>query len=227
MKSYVNELAIGVQFLKSPLSSKQIIELYWNFLKSEFPEVQDHPYLPTVKTSNLLKHRNQMQMQINSTKTRKFFISVANDLLIQVQDDKLYLNWRKLSHSVIYPGFNKLFAKFQEILNSVNEVVPLLIDLKELTYVNKISHKEEGIPKELITHSKIMPKNGNFATIFNEIIDDNGSVFTFNLSSTIALEESTIVHLSLRNDNADVALRPWFESSQKYLNEFYLENFKG
>ena len=74
-----------------------------------------------------------------------WFLSEDGVQLVQVQHDRLTLNWRELDHPVTYPRYEALRARFQELLAMLQECVKEAgkkagITHCEVTYVNPIEH---------------------------------------------------------------------------------------
>lgn len=64
--------------------------------------------------------------------------------LVQLQDDRLLLNWRKVDAACTYPKYETIRTEFERVLSMLDipigqELVPLVA---EFSYVNHITHDE-------------------------------------------------------------------------------------
>lgn len=140
----VGEVALGVQF--EPIVQLDGIEigrlsLPWS---TDFPIHLEQPSLPhmlppgpTIPSS--------IQIGFIQQPRRYWFLDKKNEILLQLQNDRIILNWRKINESSSYPRYEELKKLFKEKFNEVNEFVTsqklgeIKIDLVDLEYTNFIS----------------------------------------------------------------------------------------
>jgi len=148
----VIELVAGVQF-ERPIGFRTLDLLdIWNGFggKRKFPQYQEMPPLTPLLPENVHVFNFENIPQLR----RIWFEGEDGDALIQIQQDRLIHNWRKISEKNSkqkYPRYNTIiknffdyFDAFHEVLRKKNikEVPPSYL---ELTYVNKIDCPEEGL----------------------------------------------------------------------------------
>src|SRR6266550_8753630 len=92
-KPPVSEVAVGVQF--AAFLTPVQLGLYYQRIKTRFPRVQVQPPIPpTFETFGETPSAPLTQIVIDSTRPRMWFLSEDENFLIQLQADKLFLNWR-------------------------------------------------------------------------------------------------------------------------------------
>jgi len=157
----VMEVALSVQF--DPIAGLRAAHLgHWWYtdLKPDFPTIDEQAALPaTVETfdepeapQNRIEVRVSGPMRISGSfvdphawsTNRSWFLTKSGDRIIQVQPDRLVVNWRRANEGSDYPrysGLRKLFEKtlrnFKAFLDRENlgTVKPIQC---ELTYVNHL-----------------------------------------------------------------------------------------
>jgi uncharacterized protein (TIGR04255 family) len=145
----VNEVVFGVQFstlsnLKAPHTG-----ILWEKLgRKEYPECKEMPPLAhTIESFGEVAPQSPpltIERFSHPPLPRLFFINAIQNHLIQVQQDRLHQNWRKLKSEDEYPRYIELYPKFTkswQLFNSfVNELNlgSVQPDQYELTYVNHI-----------------------------------------------------------------------------------------
>jgi|SRR5579862_459859 len=143
----VTETALGVLF--TPVEGWQIphFGLFWQNIKELYPTAEVNPPLaPDIEPAVLqFKQPEVPKLEIVSTPAvRCWFLNAPKTELIQLQNDRLIHNWRKVSGSEPYPhyettrpAFERDWTVFCEFLNSQGFGKP---DIRqcEVTYVNHI-----------------------------------------------------------------------------------------
>jgi uncharacterized protein (TIGR04255 family) len=135
----VIEVVCGISFEKIEKFRGQHLGLFWQKVRNEFP-LCEHA---------LRLEFNPQPIDLANYLPRMFFINEKQNMLIQLQDDKFFLNWRRVQQEEAYPRYNRIikafktnlhiFQKFleEEKLGSVNPIKC------ELAYINHIP-KTEG-----------------------------------------------------------------------------------
>lgn len=111
-----------------------------------FPIVSEQPPLPP--TRPLAQGPGYyLDLGASAPQSRIWLAQEDQRLLVQVQSDRLVLNWRKLEGELVgYPGFPWMFAKFAELLGDLERIVfedaetPTAL-VTEWAYVNKLSQQ--------------------------------------------------------------------------------------
>jgi uncharacterized protein (TIGR04255 family) len=108
----VIEVAVGVHFLQLPgLNTVALVRLA-DIWRERFPKIQEQPALPPAAPGG-----NQLFMfQVgNSPPPQRFWLlSETESLLVQIQHDRLLLNWRKVKDDDPYPRYGQLRQDFSE-----------------------------------------------------------------------------------------------------------------
>ncbi len=148
----VVEVALGIQF--EPILRLNPIELgsLWEIWREELPNYREQPPLPHILESQLSIPAT-IQIGIGSPLRRYWFLNDAEDQLVQLQNDKLIVNWRKSSNELQYPRYwtiksnlERKFKEFSEFLED-RALGVIKIDQIEATYVNLIETNGNSIGK--------------------------------------------------------------------------------
>lgn len=137
------ELVIGIQFNKKVISLADIFT-FFNHIKNEYPQIQEHPILPTIVEK--IGGPNEMKF-LSGFNSRKFFISKSNDKLIQIQPDRFLLNWRKNVNNNKYPSFSNIYTEFMKYLNLIDKISKCKenVNQLEITYIDHILLSDFGL----------------------------------------------------------------------------------
>ena len=150
-KPPVSEVAVGVQF--ADILTPVHLGLYYQKIKSRFPKVQVVPPLPAMFETFALPATPASfpPVVIDGTRPRMWFIAEDDNLLIQLQTDKLIFNWRSGAQGSPYPHFDVIQAEFAQAYEELEalskadmrEVAP---NQCEVVYVNSILTATTDIP---------------------------------------------------------------------------------
>lgn len=141
----VQEIAFAVQLVES-LTLEAMADI-GRALSASFPVRQLLPPLPRMVapvTGQQFSFFGTVGVQL----PRFWFVSEDGLRLVQVQEDRVAFNWRRLGRDVPYPRYGTLRTEFEQILAELAEVVPdlrderLAADYCELTYVNELAATE-------------------------------------------------------------------------------------
>ncbi len=145
------ETAIGVEF--ASLEKWQIphFGLFWQRIQAAYPHFEVNPPVATEVEKPQLEFRQSQLPRVevsNKPSVRCWFLNEVKTELIQVQDDRLIHNWRKVLGSELYPhyenirpAFERDWQRFCEFLNSQDLGTP---DVRqcEVSYVDHIDRGE-------------------------------------------------------------------------------------
>jgi uncharacterized protein (TIGR04255 family) len=142
----VVEVAIGVQF--RPLFGMRGLALapLWERWRDNYPEIQEQPTLPpTVEGSPPLVPQLLFNV-VPLPSTRQWFLNDVGTQLVQVQSDRLLLNWRAGSGDppAKYPRYRYIRQTFVDRFGELAQFVAeeslgeLEITQAELSYINVI-----------------------------------------------------------------------------------------
>jgi len=134
----VQEIAFAFQLPDAQLTVEEIVDI-GRALRPSFPVQQLQPALPRMlgPTESPL-----FSFPVGPSLPRFWFVSTDGLRLVQVQEDRVAFNWRRLGREVVYPRYGTLRAEFEEHVERLTETIPSLKDLHadlcELTYVNEL-----------------------------------------------------------------------------------------
>jgi uncharacterized protein (TIGR04255 family) len=155
----------------------------WDHFRHEFPGYLEQPHLdpafevfggPPGPFFNV-----NFQISPSVDRKRYWFISEDETQLVQYQDDRLLLNWRRRPSNTSYPRFDMILPKFQACLATVEEQVRstnrsgLDIRQAELSYINMIPLAGSVISDWL---TLVKPSGLNIeqlSTTFSEVVRDD------------------------------------------------------
>ena len=149
-KPPVIEVVLSVQIDPLPELQSPHLGLLWNKFRSDFPKTQQHPPLDSVIERFGVRKPDKVTVnfQLGVPVSRHWFLNEAGTELIQVQQDRFAVNWRKGSDEVEYPHYTSIRSKFQSTLDTfcqfladerLGDFVP---NQCEVTYVNHIFPSE-------------------------------------------------------------------------------------
>ena len=177
----LEEVVLGVQFAALKNYTSVVAHDVWALFKEKYPDVQEHPALhPFFETfGGTSGFQANLQFRIgNPIRGRLWFVSPDKNHLIQFQEDRLLLNWRREKDSE-YPHFENIADTFQRHLQTLqNFTIKQLestLDIKqaEVAYLNLIPVENYSLVSEwfkFITLSDIDLEGLNLT--FNEVIRD-------------------------------------------------------
>ena len=136
----LNEVALGIGF--KPLECWNSIAPgeFYNLVRSGFPKIEDKaPLSPLIVGDEPLSFEFEELPAVRRT----WFVSEDDSLLIQVQADRLHVNWRRTKDDSEYPRHEKLLDIFKyALVNLVNFASErgetLSVVGGEISYVNHI-----------------------------------------------------------------------------------------
>jgi uncharacterized protein (TIGR04255 family) len=142
------EVAHGVQFRRLSGMNPAHPGLFSLCLRDKYPRVQSAPYLPPFRETfgqpvpTPLVSFNFPGMV---DPTRTWFVSPDDTMLVQLQPDRLLLNWRRNPVNDKYPHFETVSAEFRRIYAEFEKFVvdqkigEIELEQCEVTYVNHIT----------------------------------------------------------------------------------------
>ncbi|UIY25902.1 TIGR04255 family protein [Rhizobium leguminosarum] len=143
----LDEVVLGVQFAAPPAYSTVHAGDIWKLYSEEFPTViEQHRLPPQFEVFGGMAQQGQFQLDFGpvALRNRLWFVAKDDSHLVQFQDDRLLLNWRRRSSGAAYPRHEGMAALFKEYLLrlerhfSTELNTPLQINQAEVSYVNMI-----------------------------------------------------------------------------------------
>ncbi|WP_406353184.1 TIGR04255 family protein [Streptomyces sp. NBC_00658] len=140
----VVEVACGVKFRKVPeLHGIRLAPLY-EMWKSELPVIEEQPTLPSIETGPA-GSSPKIRVDFPSLRqTRYWFQSERGNDLVQLQPDRLIVNWRSCGNGENYPRFeyvlNHLSRRVTDLSGFVEENFRSKLEFLhvELSYINSL-----------------------------------------------------------------------------------------
>ncbi len=222
--SPVNEVIFGMQFDGPILSINSVMEII-DIFKIDYPEITEHPPLPSIVES---PNKPKTQRMLNTFYSRKHIIHKGKNKLIQVQPDRLLFNWRKEDTTEDYPHYDvvyKLFAQIVETISKkVNKDIGKKINQYEFTYVNHIYLNEFGMneyePSNIfnIIQQKYQLKDINLEYSIPQ--EDIGGVLNTSIKSAKNKNDNRklfVLENTCRGFSSSTSMNKWFSSAHKIL----------
>ncbi|WP_300641838.1 TIGR04255 family protein [Nocardioides sp.] len=133
------ESVAALEFAPIPYFGLSVLSRLHDLWLPQFPVISEHPTLQPTRPA-LQGPGFSFEFGLVPSQTRVWMASPDQQSLIQIQHDRLILNWRRLDASgTSYPGFESLRNEFIELtgqfIQVVGEVSPLVT---EWSYVNAI-----------------------------------------------------------------------------------------
>jgi uncharacterized protein (TIGR04255 family) len=149
----VDETALSLQF--APLAGFGIphFGLYWQKIRSDYPKYEIQQPIPSVQEQLATNSRTGMGMQfgislVAAPEIRCWFLDSTGNRLLQIQNDRFVLNWRKITGAEAYPRYptsreslRMEWGRFCDFLNSEKLESPK-VNQCEVTYVNHIEYEK-------------------------------------------------------------------------------------
>jgi uncharacterized protein (TIGR04255 family) len=133
----VGEVSFGLSFV--PLTSFKIVHFgaFWDLIREDYPECDDKPQVFDAPNA-----------PISVTEwfplPRVWYLHRARNYLIQLQPNRIWFNWRRLTDAEEYPRFDALAPRFRSTVKQFvdfannNNIGPVNPMAAELTYVNQV-----------------------------------------------------------------------------------------
>jgi uncharacterized protein (TIGR04255 family) len=138
----VVEVAVGVHFLQLPgLNTVAMVRLA-DVWADRFPIVEEQPSLPPVVPGG--GPTFSFQLKTSLPEIRLWLESEDKSFLVQIQHDRLLLNWRKLDSDSAYPRYGRLRSDFAQLWEEFSRYINagdygvLQPGIAEVTFFNRI-----------------------------------------------------------------------------------------
>jgi uncharacterized protein (TIGR04255 family) len=142
----VSEVALAVYFSPSLALRTVHAGMIWERWREAYPRSEDQPVLPPVPPEDFGLPHPVFQVQFIGQPAgfRTWYLSEQGDRVVQIQPDRLVLNWRRLSEPEPYPRYETLRPEFEGLLNNLmdfcaaHEIGTGTIQHAEVSYTNPI-----------------------------------------------------------------------------------------
>lgn len=147
----LDEVIIGIQYAPPPAYDDRYIRDVWALFENEFPKFKEVGRLEPVfelfgGPSGIQSIRFELS-QI-APRRRYWFLSEDETHLIQYQEDRLLLNWRRRPDNTEYPRFDSILSRFEEYFDRLSKLIrdkggtQIQATKVELSYINVIPIEE-------------------------------------------------------------------------------------
>ncbi len=140
----LNEVILGIQINPEALPTNKMLDTI-NHLKSDFPEIKEMPLLPAIFND---KGEHPIQKFLSDHYTRFHLIERNKARSIQIQPDRILLNWQKTNDKSEYPRYNNLLEAFLRIVTqiskTISEDITKHINQYEMAYVAHVYLEDFG-----------------------------------------------------------------------------------
>lgn len=238
-KPPINEVAICVVFNK--IDGFQAVHFgeFWAKIRENFPKVQD--VAPLKNVTDLDGQTIEVQFSSTPPLPRVWFEGTTRHELIQLQDDRIIFNWRKLDDGQ-YPRFEKVFKSFKKYWGlfvqfvEESELGNISIVQCDLTYINIISLNKNPLTvgdlanvfngQALIGNKDcFLPSSTGFNwQTFYPFPDDQGSLNISAMSARTQSAQPLVVRLDMvargtphGKDNIEDGLEEWFNMAHLWI----------
>src|SRR4051812_36077079 len=122
----VNEVVVGVSFGQFKLAQAHI-GLFWSLIRDRYPELREVPPLPVIierlENEPTGTAGTTIEMVDMPPTRRSWFIGTDPQWLLQLQDDRLLHNWRRLTEKDVYPHFEACLERFQSAWSALQTLI--------------------------------------------------------------------------------------------------------
>jgi uncharacterized protein (TIGR04255 family) len=139
-KPPVNEVVLGRHFLQRPDFVAPYFGIFWSKIRDRFPKVE--------QTQPVFSSQEIFFLDPGTLLPRVWYVSADQAMLVQLQQNRFYYNWRQRPDGVPYGRFPALLGESLHVWSVLNEVAieltgrPFQTTGGEITYVNFIEIKD-------------------------------------------------------------------------------------
>lgn len=149
----VVEVVLGVQFDRAAVDLEVLAE-FATAIKAEFPmREQVEPLARSTESFARPANGPRFEFRFGGPPLpRTWFLGADQRLLVQLQADRLMLNWRRVELGDTYPRYATLRPKFDALREQVGGIISRLgrdrpvVDQVEVTYINELAGTHEPAP---------------------------------------------------------------------------------
>lgn len=146
----VNEVVLSTQFARHSLDDALVVAEFWPKVRERFPNIERQPPIaPATEDFTSPPKQGQLQVEFGDQPfpQRYWCTSEPGNDLLQFQQDRFLVNWRKLDNGVKYPRYphvRELFNEFFPVFEEAVSPEKLNVEQCEITYVNEIEAKPDS-----------------------------------------------------------------------------------
>ena len=232
----VNELAVGVYF--EPLNGWQTRHVghFWGEVRKDFPNTEDQPPIIEVERGPRFEILQLPPLR------RTFLVSQDQNFVIQLQESRFLLNWRKKQPTDVYPRFSAHFKKFIGHWGHFSDFVARekVGNLKparyELTYVNHIEQGDNSVSETVERYARIfnwsslnakfLPPPTGINVVWTFTMPEQLGFAQANLSQGVRADGRAVLVLVMSctgSASPKISLNDWFAASHRWLAHGFKE----
>jgi len=232
----LSELAVGVQFASLSGWQTRHVGEFWVEVAKEFPHTEDQIPIFDVQVVPGFEVLKLPPLR------RTFLISQDQNFLIQLQDSRFVVNWRKTKPSDVYPRFKTIFKKFVTHWGHFSDFVArervgnLAPTRYELTYVNHIEQADDSVGGTAERYVRLFDW-GNLKAQFLAPPTGVNVVWTFAMPDQLGFAQANLSQ-GVRPDgrkalvlvmsctgtaSPKVSLNDWFDAAHRWLGLAFRE----
>lgn len=226
----VGEVSFGLGFAALATFKVAHFGSFWDLIRKDYPECEDKP--PVLDPTSL-----PVGMSGWFPLPRVWYLHRDRNFLIQLQQNRIWLNWRRLNESEQYPSFETLFPIFQATVarfvdfvhgNNLGEIMP---NVAELAYVNQIPSGDSSRPYSDVgefmedlrsPHYKYLPSPDGIAWRSEFTVGEDKLSIDLKSGKEIAGAQRSIYMLEIRSsrnfrDQSTAIPFDWFMTANKLI----------
>ena len=150
----LDEMVLGVQLEGPRFDDGLMLAQFWPTIREAFPKIERQPGLPPLG-EEFSDAPPTAQFYFGEPPARYWFVSEDDSRLVQIQPDRLLLNWRRRPDGAEYPGYDQMRTTFLEtydrLLSVYGQAAPV-VDWTEVTYINHLN-ADDGAGGHVPLHS--------------------------------------------------------------------------
>jgi len=232
----LNELAVGVHFERLEGWQSRHVGQFWTEVSKDFPSTDDQPPIFEVESGP------RFQILRLPPLRRTFLASQDQNFVIQMQESRFLLNWRKIKPTDTYPRFNAVFERFVGYWGHFSDFVARerAGDLKpvryELTYVNHIEQGDKPVSTTVERYARIfnwsslnarfLPPPTGINVVWTFPLPEQLGFAQANLSQGVRADGRAVLVLVMScNGSASpkISLNEWFAAAHRWLSQGFKE----
>lgn len=141
----VHEVAVGIGFKNLQCWNSVAPGEFRELLGQKYPKIEDHTPLPPLPAT--LGGSSEIHFTDIPPVRRTWFLSQDERTLIQMQADRIHVNWRRVQEGDVYPRYGHVFNEFDFALKALERFAAdrgnqIQVTAGEVTYVNNIVEGE-------------------------------------------------------------------------------------
>lgn len=232
----LNELAVGVHFESLAGWQTRHVGQFWGEVSGEFPITEDQTPIFDVERGP------RFQILELPPLRRTFFVSQGQEFVIQLQESRFLLNWRKKQPRDVYPRFGAVFNEFLRHWGHFSDFVTraTIGALKparyELTYVNHIEQADNPVSATAERYVKLfnwsdlrpqfLPPPTGINVVWTFPLPEQLGFAQANLSQGVRADGRAVLVLVMTctgSASPKVSLNDWFNVAHRWLGEAFKE----